>query len=247
MSVQAVNPFQPAASTVAASTVAFIEANRNADKASTPFARSTLAAVVGGLSSLSMVESLVIAAFGSPKGKNGKPVAKVSGLRALDGGSRLYQAWKDVAFIVENLDADAPTEQTRGDETATIGEGAIRAAVTAFILQDDGAATALFGATGITAKVKALMADHAKAIADFHGIKAEGEGEGEAEAEGDKGEAPAGRQSLTDRANAMLLALREASDADVAGALDALAILADYIDQRTAPTMEQPEEQREAA
>ena len=245
MSVQAVNPFQPAASTVAASTVAFIEANRSADKASTPFARSTLAAVVGGLSSLSMVESLVIAAFGSPKGKNGKPVAKVSGLRDFDGGARLYQAWKAVAFIVDNLDADAPTEQTRGEETATIGEGAIRAAVTAFILQDDGAATALFGATGIAAKVKALMADHAKAIADFHGIVAEGEGEGEGE--GDKSDAPAGRQSLTDRANAMLLALREASDADVAEALDALAILADYIDQRTAPTMEAPQEVREAA
>lgn len=248
MATVAVNVFAKAASTVAASTVAFKDASVASDNASTPFARSVLAAVVGGLSSVDMVQSLIIAAFGSPiSDKTGKAIAKVSGLRDVTGGARVYQAWKDIAYVVDNLDADAPVEHTKGEgdeaETVTIGNGAIRATVTAFILQDDGAVSALFGRTGLTATIKALVADHAKAIMALHGVEAD-KSEDEGKDEG-KDEAP--RQSLTDRANAMLVALRDADDATLTEASDALALLADYIDQRFRPVEETQETEARTA
>lgn len=235
-----VNVYAPVASNLASTAVAFIDANKAADSASTPFARSSLAAIIGGLSSVAMTEALVIAAMGSPKSPStGKPIKKVSGLRDFDGGARLYQAWKDIVFITENIDADAPKEvvpavEAEGDTEAVpavvIGNGAIRSAVVSFIL-NEGDVKALFGKTGLTAKVKALMAEHAEAELKAHGIEAEGdteaaEGDTEGKAEGDK------PQSLAERVAAMLVALQAADDSAFIDNQTALAALSDYIDSR---------------
>jgi hypothetical protein len=251
MTTQNVNIYQPIATALVANTAAFIDANRVADNASTPFARSLLASVVGGLSSLAMAETLVIAAMGSPKSPaTGKPVASVSGLRDFDGGARLYQAWKAVDYILSNIDADAPFSvpvpegAPEGTEPLTVGEGLIRKAVVAFIL-NEGDVKALFGRTGIHAKVKALMAEHAKALATAMGV--EQEEDEKADESANDNSAP---QSLTDRATAMLVALQSADDTAFFDAQTALAALSDYIDTRwnaiadaTAPTgeAEQPE------
>lgn len=228
-----VNPFRSTANDIAPATVAFIAANKASDGASTPFARSTLAAIVGGLSTADMVESLVIAAFGSPKSeKTSKPIAKVSGLRDLEGGARLYQAWKDVSFIAANLDADAPVTIGEGDAATIVGAGEVRKIVTAFILQDDGAPKALFGSTGVTARVKEAMKAHNVEVMKAHGVSPEADAS-DAKSEGEgEGDANATRQPITDRINAMMVALRDMSDAEFEGAWEALATMADYVDQR---------------
>ena len=235
-----VNLFAPIANGMTANTIAFKDASKAADTASTPFARSVLAAVVGGVSTIAFAESVVIGAFGSPKSpKTGKPIAKVSGLRDVEGGSRVYQAWKDIAFIVENLDTDAAVEVTppakEGEEgkAVTVGDGAIRKAVIAFILSDAGAATALFGATGLTARIKAMIAEHGKAVMEAMGVQQETPNKGE--------ETPAAPapQSLTDRINALIVAINEADDATLGEALVSLSALADLIDTRTTPVADE--------
>lgn len=244
MTTQTVNIFAPIANGLAANAIAFKDASKAADNASTPFARSVLAAIVGGVSTLAFAESVVIGAFGSPSSpRTGKPIAKVSGLRDVDGGARVYQAWKDVAFIVDNLDTDAPRDVTvPGDAgaTVTVGSGDIRKAVVAFILSD-GDTKALFGATGLTAKVKALIAENGKAIAEAMGVQQETP----QDKGSDKGTSQdAAPQSLTDRLNALLVALNAASDEELTEALPSLAAVADWIDARTSPVAE-PEAQDE--
>lgn len=230
MTATIVNPLAPVAGRLAPSTVAFIAANREADTASTPFARSLLAALVGGLSSVAMAESLVIASFGAPKSPStGKPVKNVSGLRNFEGGARLYQAWKDALLVFENIDSDAylvapGTDEEQPDGVA--GANAIRPLVTAFILSE-GDVTALFGAKGLTARVKALMADHAAAIAKLNGVEPETDADADKSSDNDNAV-----QSLSDRAAAMLVALRDASDEAFTDAQTALSALSDYIDTR---------------
>lgn len=233
----AINAFAAPAMQLTTNTVAFIDANKAADNASTPFARSAISAVVGGLMSAGMVESMIVAAMGSPLSpKTGKAISKVSALRDFDGGARLYQAWKDVVVILDNLDADAATDHTipgkdgADDTVVSIGTGAIRAAVVAFLLEEKDGATALFGAKGITATVKGLMAEHAKTVLAAYGVEAE-------KSDDDKGEGDKGTDanlSLTDRANAFLVAMRHASDDDMNAALEAIGAVADYIDARFA-------------
>lgn len=240
---QTVNLFAPIANTLAANAIAFKDASKAADNASTPFARSVLAAIVGGVSTLAFAESVVIGAFGSPLSPaTGKPVNKVSGLRNVEGGSRVYQAWKDVAYIVDNLDTDAAKEVTGPTGPVSVGNGAIRAAVIAFILSDAGAKTALFGATGLTAHVKALIAEHGKDVATAMGVQQETPNKGEE----NKGEA-APTQSLTDRVNALIVALNEADDAAWGEALVSLSALSDLIDARTSIAMDEVEPKEEMA
>ena len=232
-----VNLFAAPASTLAASTVAFIDANKGADSASTPFARSTLATIVGGIASASMVESIVIAAMGAPKSpKTGKPIAKVSGLRDFDGGARLYQAWKDIAFIVDNIDADAWVVAPADTDVPLLptiglpGANAIRPLVEGFILNASDAPKALFGATGLTHAVKAAMAEHSKAIALHAGVAPVADAT-PADADATKDDAPA-TVDVSGMAGAMLVALRSLDDAAFIDAKDALAMLSDYIDAR---------------
>lgn len=225
-----VNPFAPVAGKLGETTASFIDASRSADTASTPFSRSLLATLVGGVATVAMSEMLVIASFGSPKSPStGKPVKNVSGLRNFEGGARLYQAWKDVLFIVENIDADEylivpGTDADKPEGEA--GKAAIRPLVTAFIL-GEGDVKALFGAKGLTARVKALMAEHGEAIARLNGIEPEAK-EGEEGGANDNG-AP---QSLSDRATALLVALKDADDGAFIEAQSVLAVLADYIETR---------------
>lgn len=224
------NVYLASASALTASTVTFMNASVAADNAATPFARSALAAVVGSLMSASLVEATVIAAFGSPSSvKTGKPIAKASGLRDLPGGARFYQAWKDVAYIIDNIDSDQPTDHVINDATVSIGTGAIRTAVVDFILEQNDGATALFGAKGITATVKALVAEYAKDVMRANGIDPEAKSE---KTDADKSDAAP--VSLTDMANAFLVAMRHASDDDMNAALEAIGAVADFIDARFA-------------
>lgn len=228
MTTRTVNPLAPVAGKLTANTLAFVTASREADSASTPFARSALAAIIGGLSSLAMTESHIVAAFGSPLSPStGKPVKGISGLRNFEGGARLYQAWKGVTLIIENIDADAYLVAPGTSEDApegVAGLALIRKAVVAFVL-NEGDIKSLFGAKGIIAFVKDSMEQHAQAVAKLAGVEPE-----EAPAsEGDNDNAP---QSLSDRSAAMLVALQAASDSDFFDASEALAALSDYIDTR---------------
>lgn len=225
------NPYAPVAGTLAASTVAFIAANRESDNASTPFSRSLLATLVGGLSSLAMAETLVIAAMGSPKSPStGKAVKNVSGLRNVEGGARLYQAWKDVTLLIENIDADAYLVAPGSDEALPLGvpgKAAIRPAIVAFILSE-GDVKSLFGAKGITATVKRMMAEHATALAALHGIVPDAANDA-AESTDD---AKADYMDLGKRAAALLVAINAATDDDFIDHSTALAALADAITAR---------------
>lgn len=169
---QTINLFAKPAATLASNAIALGDAGKATSGASTAFARSVLATVMGGLSSLDMVQSLTIAAMGAPRSpKTGKPVAKVSGLRDFDGGDAIYNAWKRIAFILDNLDADAWIEAPSDDNADGIaGASAIRPMVTAFVLNEAGAKSALFGATGIHAAVTEAMTVHAEAIALHNGV-----------------------------------------------------------------------------
>jgi hypothetical protein len=220
-----INLFAKPAGALAANAVAFIAASGAADTASTPYARSALATVIGGLASFAMVESVLIAAMGSPKSPaTGKPIAKASGLRDFPGGARVYQAHKAIAFVLDNIDADAILDASN-PEAVVPGAAAIRPLVEGFILET-GDVKALFGKSGLEGKVKAAMADHAKAVATLHGVV---ETPAETETNANDNAAP---QTLAERAAVLLVALRAASDAEFTDAQTALAMVSDYIDTR---------------
>ena len=228
MTDNVVSPFAAPATALAANTVAFVDANRASDAASTPFARSVLASVVGGLSSLAMVDMLIIAAMGSPKSPaTGKPIAKVSGLRDFDGGARLYQAYKVVVSVLENIDADAPVTIGEGEAAVTVGEGLIRKAVVGFILGEADAPKALFGKSGLDGTVKGIMAEHAKATLAAMGV--EPEADADADAKPADANAP---MSIADRLAATLVAIKAMSDEEFFDNQQALAALSDFIDAR---------------
>jgi hypothetical protein len=178
-----------------------------------------------------MTESHVLAAFGSPRSPStGKPIKQLSGLRNIEGGARLYQAWKDIVLIVDNIDADQwltpPDSDGETDEAkaGVPGKRVIRPAIEGFILNEGDGPKALFGAKGLTAFVKEAMTAHAEAVAKLAGVEAEAEPEASA-----NDNAP---QSLTDRTAALMVALQAADDAAFIDASEALAALSDYIDTR---------------
>lgn len=234
MTTKALNIYAPIAANLAASAISLIETSRATDAASTPFARNAFAAIVGGLSSLAMTASLVIASAGSPKGANGKVIKNVSGLRNVEGGTRVYQAWKEIELIASNIDADEwlvmpdPDAETDDGKAGQPGARVIRPAVVAFILNDaDAAHKALFGKTGIASFVRDAMTEHGKALAALHGVEAD---ESDKE-EGKEGDTP---QTLSERVASMLVALQASDDAAFVEASTALASLSDYIDSRWA-------------
>jgi len=225
----AINLFAKPAATLATDALALKGAGIAASGASTTFARSVLATVLGGLSSLDMVASVVIAAMGAPKSpKTGKPIAKVSGLRDFEGGDAIYNAWKRVAFILDNIDADASDVAPATDDAPAIkGANTIRSTVTAFILKEAGAPTALFGSTGVHAFVVSAMTAHAEAIALHNGVDNSEQKEGE-QKEGEQ-EAPV---TLADRIALFMVALGAASDETVLTSANELEALMDAIVDR---------------
>lgn len=231
MTTATVNPFAKTAALLTTSAIAMIEASKATDTAATPFARSALAAIIGGLSSVAMTESHVLAAFGSPRSPaTGKPIRNLSGLRNIDGGVRVYQAWKDVAFIADNIDADEwlihpdPEGETDDAKAGTPGARLARAAVVGFILNEGEGPKVLFGKGGLTAYVREAMAKHGEALAKLEGVDAEPETKGEND------NAPV--QTLAERAAAFMVALQAADDAAFIEAGDALGMVSDYIDTR---------------
>jgi hypothetical protein len=195
---------------------------------STPFARSLLASVVSGLSTVSLLEAAVIHAFGNPKNAKGKPIAKVSGLRDCVGGKAVYQTWKSFVSIVDCIDGDAPTEVEQEDGTTiTVGEGLIRKAVTGFILGEADAPKTL-GALNklITDTLKAhyalTMPSNEEAEAD------------NAEADADNA-APVASSSLSlrERAEQLLVAFNAADATARDEAFEAIAALFEAVDADT--------------
>jgi len=241
------NIFAAPANRFAANAVAFIEGAKASATLATPFARSLLAALVGGSASPSMLESMVLSAAGSPRSpKTGKLIAKVSGLRdAIEAGDAIRKAWENTLFVFDNIDADAwlvaPTDEDAGQP----GAAAIRPMVEAFILESEGAEKALGTPhAGLRGKVQAAIRAHTDAIALLHNVEPE-KAEGDAP-EGDAPEAPVASNPV-DMVNAMLVRLRSMSDADFTAAQAELAMLSDYVDTRWNAIAEAEESEAVAA
>lgn len=221
-------PLASIALTMTADAMALRTAGEATGKAQTAYARSTLAAIATGVSSLAFAEAQLIGVYGAPKDSKGKAVKSASGLRDVDGGFAAYQAFRIIRHVADNIDTDAPATITPPEgEAVSVGTGAIRALVVSFALGESG----LRGLSGLKGAVDALVTAHANAVAKAMGVAVESDDKGEGN--GDKGttDAPV---SLLDAATAMLLRVQNASDVDFAEAQAALAALSDYIDSRWA-------------
>lgn len=197
-------------------------------KAQSAFARSTIAAVLTGVSTLAFAEAQLLGVFGSPRDAKGKAIKSASGLRDVEGGFAAYQAFRVIRLAVDNVDADIATNVTNpntGDVTS-VGDGSIRSTVTAFALGEG--VKGLHGKTGLKGLIDAAMALHAGNVAKAMGVESEGEGEG-GEGEGGEGKADSA-PTLGDAVTALLLRLQTASDGDFIAAQTALNSLSSFID-----------------
>lgn len=151
------------ASTLAADVKAFRSAAVASENKATPFARSALAALVSGLSTIDLTTAAIIHAFGNPKSpKTGKPVAKLSGLRDFTGGDAVRKTAETLFRVFENIDADKP--RPVGDEDTVVGAGAIRPLIISFILNEADAPKSLRALSeGVSALVKAFAKEEADA------------------------------------------------------------------------------------
>jgi hypothetical protein len=156
------------AATLADDCKAFRSAAVTAENKSTPFARSTLAALVSGLSTVDLVTAAVIHAFGNPNSpKTGKPVSTLSGLRPFTGGDAVRKTTETTFKLFANLDADKPRDvQNANGDTVTIGKGDIRKAITAFILNEKDSAKSL---NALSDSVATALRAFAKEDADAKG------------------------------------------------------------------------------
>lgn len=176
------------AATMGETIKAFRSAAVSAENKATPMARSILAALMVGATSVDGVTAAVIASFGNPKSsKTGKPVSNLSGLREFVGGDATRKTVESIFKIFENC---------RGQDT-------LKAMATAFILEADGAAKSL---RALDVAVKdALRADAAKEMGT--------EGENAENVNGETAPAASNVVStLGDRLNAMALEISTLSD-----------------------------------
>lgn len=227
MTVIANNTLATVALTMTADAMTLRTAGEATGKAQIAFARSVIAASLTGVATLAFAEAQLIAVYGAPKDSKGKAVKSASGLRDVDGGFAAYQAWRVIAYVVDNADTDAAndvTNPTTGD-VASVGDGAIRTLLTSFALGE----TALRGLSGLKKAVEALVTAHATATAVAMGVAVEDTTDDKGKDGANDNAAPV---SLHDAATAMLLRLQSATDADFETAQTALAALSDYVDAR---------------
>lgn len=208
------------AATVASDLKAFRSAAVTADNKATPFARSLLAALVAGTWTPNLAVSAIITAFGNPKSpKSGKPIEKLSGLRDFAAGDAVRKTAETAFNIFANIDIDAPREVEKDGETVTVGAGAIRPLIVAFILESNGSAKSL---RALDALVKAAIKVHADAISEDNS-DAESETEQEGKELANAGNpAPTVELSLMDRLNGFKVALDAASDDDFLSVINAM-------------------------
>lgn len=173
-------------------------------------AKSLLAALVSGIYTESLAIAAIIHAFGNPKGKKGKVIETLSGLRNVTGGDGVRKMAETVFRIFKNIDADSVVVG-EGDET--VG-GAIRPLIVAFILGEEGAPKSL---RALNDAVNSALRAYAKATSPDN---ADAEADNEAEAD----TAPAA-QSLTDRVLAVMVAYEAATADERVAAHDALTAL----------------------
>lgn len=192
------------AATVSTEIAAFRKSCVATENRSTPFARAVLASVVSQASTLSLIEAGIVHAFGNPKNAKGKGVDTVSKLRAFTGGEAVYQAWKSVVSIMDNLDADAPRTD---DDGVTVGTGDIRNAVVGFILETKDAPKNL---KQLNDAVKAAIKAHAAATSPDN---SDAVAENEANAENGEISQPS-TVSLKDRLTACLVMVQAGVTAD---------------------------------
>jgi len=214
MSIQAV------AATVATEIAAFRSAAVTSENKATPLARSILAALASGSSTPSLIESMVIHAFGNPKSPAGKPIKKLSGSGDhIIGWGATRKTVATVFGIFDNIDADAPQAAT-DDSDAVPGAAAIRPLIVSFILGDKDAPKSL---RALNDAVKAAVAAHAATIMPDNSGAVE---ENKADDKPAAAPEPAAPLSLIDRINQLTVAINanpEAlADAATDAAIDAL-------------------------
>lgn len=125
---------------------AFRSAAVTAENKATPMARSILAALMTGAASPDKVVATVIASFGNPKAKSGKPVDKLSGLRDFVGGDATRKTVESILKAHENA---------KGDDALT-------KIATAFVFDAEGAPKSLRALT--VAIADQMRADAAKEV-----------------------------------------------------------------------------------
>lgn len=188
------------------------------DTAATPFSRSLLAALLTGVSR-AMTESIVVAAYGSPKGANGKTVKGVSGLRNVHGGQAAYQTFKTSGNLFDASADPTPFAADGDNKGKPVGE-IIRPMLT---LYAEGAKEGAKSLNALNVAVNAILAAHAKAVAAEAGAKEATKPEGEG------GDTEAAPKSLGELAEALRALVMAATDADYAENVDALSALSDAI------------------
>jgi len=136
----------PIANNMGETIKAFRSAAVTAENKATPMARSILAALMTGAASPDKVVATVIASFGNPKAKSGKPVDKLSGLRDFVGGDATRKTVESILKAHENA---------KGDDALT-------KIATAFVFDAEGAPKSLRALT--VAIADQMRADAAKDV-----------------------------------------------------------------------------------
>lgn len=178
-----------------------------AENGATPFARKALAGLLTGAVTIDSLTIALLQAFGNPKTPKGKPLAKLSASGDHVPG---FGAARKTVASVNGIFANSGLNEE------------IKATVTAFVLESEGAAKSL---AALDKQVKALVAAHNEAT----GVSEASDGEASGEGEGEASEAPMNRPDLADMANKLALAIGAATDEEISAALDAFAALAPYI------------------
>lgn len=227
MTTSNINPaLATVAATVGEDLKAFRSASVTGENKGNQSARSLLASLVAGVYTPALATAAIIHAFGNPKGKGGKPIEKLSGLRAFTGGDAVRKAASTVFGIFENIDADATVIETADGNVGA----AIRPLVVGFILNEEGAPKSLRALSeGVSAALRSYVAATAP-VAD------------EAEPNGDAGgdaTAPV-TQSLNERVLAVMVAYEAATPEAKLEAHDALAMLWEMVNADIASEEAEP-------
>lgn len=188
---------------------AFRSASVTSENKGNVAAKSLLASLLAGVYTKDLATAAIIHAFGNPKGKNGKVIDKLSGLRNSTGGDGVRKMAETVFRIFDNIDADSVVPEGSDYKPA------IRTLVTDFVLGNKGAPKSL---RALNESVSASLRAYAK-VTQPDNSEAETENK---EADGGSTADSAPQQSLSDRTLALMVAFEASTDDEKRSAYDAL-------------------------
>ena len=197
-----------AAATFADDWKAFRSSSVTAENKGNHAAKSLLASLVSKAMTPALATAAIIAAMGNPKGKKGKPIETLSGLRVVNGGDGVRKMAETCLKLFENIDADSVIVTDKDNNS--VG-GVIRPLIVSFILGENDAPKSL---RALNDAVASALRAYAKAtVTDADAADDADEGATDATA--------TPPQSLSDRILALMVAFEAASDDEKRAAFDA--------------------------